>query len=157
MSERTPRALARACALIGLALTLLGCGSLQSGPVERPDYYPDRTSADTAMATFLWAWHEGDLATLDQVLGMWLHKELAEFLKKQDKESVADYYRKGAQGLEVLDYEWKKQGEEIHYLRMVLKTSDVARFELDFALYRFPLGWVVTGQKLVPRANRGPR
>lgn len=149
---------ARIAALaLGLLLGLLGCGSLQTGPVERPDYYPDRTSADAAMATFLFAWREGDLETLDQVLGMWLHKELTEFLKKQDKAAVADYYRKGAQGLTVLDYEWKKEGDEIHYLRAVLQTEEVARFELDFALYRFPLGWVVTGQKLVPRATRGPR
>lgn len=155
--SRTRAGALRALVLIGLVLSALGCSSLQTGPVERPPYYPDRTSADAAMATFLWAWHEGDLETLDQVLGMWLHKELVEFLKKQDKDDVAAYYRNGAQGLEVLDYEWKKEGDEIHYLRMVLKTQEVSRFELDFALYRFPLGWVVTGQKLVPRATRGPR
>lgn len=147
----------RASALVLLSLLLLGCGSLSTGPVQKPEYYPDRTSAGDAMATFLWAWHEGDIQTLDEVLGMWLHKELAEYLKKQDKEEVAAYYRNGADGLEILDYDWKKEGQEIQYLRMVLRTKEVERFELDFALYRFPLGWVVTGQKLVPRATRGGR
>ena len=88
---------------------------------------------------------------------MWLHKELEEFPNRNPKEEVVDYYRKGAEGLEIRDYDWKKTGDEIHYLRMVLTTDEVDRFELDFALYRFPLGWVVTGQKLVPRATRGPK
>ncbi|MBL4850062.1 MAG: hypothetical protein JKY65_31420 [Planctomycetes bacterium] len=148
---------AKFLATLVCGILLTGCGNLSTGALERPEYYPDRTSADAAMATFLWAWHEGDLEVLDQVLGMWLHKELEEFLNRNPKEEVVDYYRKGAEGLEIRDYDWKKTGDEIHYLRMVLATDEVDRFELDFALYRFPLGWVVTGQKLVPRATRGPK
>lgn len=141
-------------ALCAALLGLGGCGGLARGPVEPPDYYPDRTTPAETMRTFLWAWKQGDVTVLDQVLGMWLHKELSELIKKQGVEAVGDYYRKGAEDLAVLDYEWKKEGDEIHYLRIVLATKPVQRLELDFALYRFPLGWVVTGQKLVPRSIR---
>jgi hypothetical protein len=139
----------RLCAvLLGLAALSAGCSAIPLGPVQEPEYYPDRTTHEAAFATFLWAWHTGDVGVLRVVTGGWFRKELEDAIKANGVEAVAAHYRKD--DLVVQELEWKDVKDSLAYLRVVLSTRSVARAELDFTLLNRPGdAWVVTGKKLL--------
>jgi hypothetical protein len=139
----------RLWAALFLSLWLSGCSSLSTGPVVQPDIYPDRSEAPLALHTFLFAWNQGDVPVLQQVLGAWLHYELADLLKKQSAEDVSTYYRQDAQNLAIQDIDWRMEGEGLAYVRLVLSSSSRKRVEVDFSLLHRPDGWVVSGKRFV--------
>lgn len=138
-----------------LALVVSGCASAPpTGPIERPEIYPDRTSADAAWRTYLWAWRTGDVDVLEQVTGASLHSELRKQLEVNGREKTAEYYRKDAEDLVITESRWIHEGDALAYVRVVLRSSKVPRVEVDFALagrgnVRPSENWVVTGRKPV--------
>ena len=61
--------------LLVLGVVLAGCAvDLRRGPVVQPAIYPDRSTADGAWETFLWAWRQGDVDVLQEVSG-WRMRE----------------------------------------------------------------------------------
>lgn len=144
------RGLVPGLALLAAALVCapLGCGSVPAlGPVERPEIYPDRTEHDAALATFLWAWHTGDIDALDQVLGAWLHHDLELQLEKNGRDAVSEFYRRGAERLTLLELDWEHVGDALAYARIVISAASLERAELDISLLRRPDGWVVSGKR----------
>lgn len=147
------RARAGLAALL-LGLLLGGCTAVPTGPFERPEIYPDRTSPEAAWRTFGWAWRTGDVEVLQQVLGGRLKSDITKELAKNGPEATSEYYRRDAQDVVVEEARWIEKGDAIAYLRVVLRSSAVARAELDFAFAgrgtsRPSEDWVVTGKKLV--------
>lgn len=136
------------------ALLVAGCSAVPTGPFERPEIYPDRTSPEAAWRTFTWAWKTGDVEVLKQVLGGRLRSDLDKELEKNGPEATAEYYRRDAADVVVEEARWVEKGDALAYLRVVLKSSAVPRLEVDFSfLGRGSMhpseDWVVTGRRLV--------
>lgn len=137
-----------------VALLAAGCTSTPpTGPIEPPEIYPDRTTPESTWQTFTWAWKQGDVEVLRQVLGGFPKADLEAQLETNGPEKTAEYYRQGAQDLVVEDARWMHRGDAICYLRVVLTSTEVPRVEVDFALTgrgsRPSEDWVITGKKLV--------
>lgn len=136
-------------ALLALAL-LAGCAGVPTGPVERPDVYPDRTTPVAAWTTYAWAWRTGDVDVLEQVLGGWMRWRLDKELEQQPRDAVSAWYRKDAEELVVEDAEWMHDGEALAYLRVTLTSRATPRLELDLAITRRGVDdWAVTGLRKV--------
>lgn len=133
---------------LALALVLLA-GACSSAPtrVERPGFYPDRTTPDACWATFLWAWREGDVAVLEQTYGLWLKEELARQLETQGRAKVSAWYKKDAQGLEVTEARWDKRSELLAYLTARLEKPGEPPLEVRFAFMKRDDGWCLDGRK----------
>jgi hypothetical protein len=145
----------RSLAALLIAILLGGCASAPpTGPIERPDIYPDRTSADAAWRTYLWAWKTGDIDVLLQVTGFKLHSDLKKELEVNGRERTAQHYRGGMDDVVIREARWMHQGDALAYVRMVLAGSAVGRAEVDFSLVgrgnmRPSEDWVVTERKKV--------
>jgi hypothetical protein len=135
--------------LLAAALLLTGCAGVPTGPAQRPEVYPDRTSVDEAWRTFLWAWKQGDVEVLGQVTGWRMHAELRKQIEANGAEAVSAWYRDDAEALRVLEAEWTTRGEEMAYLRVVLSSKTVSRVEVDFSFVERPDGWVLTEKRPV--------
>lgn len=131
-----------------LSLCLGGCAGLPTGPVQPPEIYPDRTTADLALQTWLWAWHRGDVQVLRQVTGWLLHARLEKELAANPPAKVAEFYRADTVGLRVEDVDWTERHDQIAYVRLALR-SDTIRHEADVSLVRRPDGWVVTAHRKI--------
>lgn len=138
----------RSAALLG-ALLLAGCSGLRTGPVARPDPYPDRTTPASAWHTFLWAYQSGDVPILGEVSAWNEARELKEALAQRGPEGTAAWCREAAADLAVIEAEWTTQGEELAYLRAVVSSRQTARTEWKVALLRRPDGWAVSDRRLV--------
>jgi hypothetical protein len=134
--------------LVLTALLGTGCGTIPLGPVQQPEIYPDRTTHESALASFFWAWHTGDVKVLSQVLGAWPLKNLQERLESTGKTKTSEYYRRDADPMTVDEVEWTAEREALAYVRVVLHPGG-KRVELDISLLRRPDGWVVTAQRLL--------
>jgi hypothetical protein len=139
---------ARPVALLLIALVLCGCGTIPIGPVQRPEIYPDRTTHQSALTSFLWAWHTGDVKVLLGVLGAWPLKDLLNRLEASSEEETSEFYRRDADPMSVAEFEWKSERDALAYSRIVLHLGS-KRIELDISLLRRPDGWVVTAQRLL--------
>jgi hypothetical protein len=135
-------------ALLVTALLLSGCSTVQLGPVRRPVIYPDRTTHERALSSFFWAWHEGDVRVLLGVLGAWPLKDLQTRLEKTSPAETAEFYRRDAEALTLVELEWTAERKALAYARVVLHVAG-KRVELDISLLRRPDGWVVTAQRLL--------
>lgn len=136
---------------VGLLCVLQGgCASgPRTGAPRPPTIYPDRTSAEAAWETFLWAWRAGDVEVLEQVTGWKLHHRLVEQIRVNGREAVADYYRTGAEDLRVEEARWTEEGQALAYLRVVVGSEAVPRAEVDFSFVRRDDGWVLTERRVV--------
>ncbi len=139
--------LARAL-LLGLVL-VAGCSEIPLGPITPPEIYPDRTEHALAFRTFLWAWHEGDVAVLAQVLGWFELRDFKRRLEAEGEEAVGEWYRRGAEDLTLREVEWLHEGVALARLRVVLSSSDVERAEVAFHLLKRPDGWVVSDRRVL--------
>ena len=130
-----------------LVLALGACSGLPRGPVTKPEHYPDRGAADATWATFLWAWHTGDVETLLLTTAWRMRDRLEAELARNPPDAVSEWYRADAQQLTVLDAEWRTLGDEHAYLHAVLSSETTERLELDFAFVRRFDGWVITEER----------
>ena len=133
--------------LLALVLACAGCTAAPATEVERPQFFPDRTTANACWETFLWAWRTGDTKVLEQTLGLWLHEELVRQLETQGKARVSEYYKKDAQGLVIDDAHWDRHSDLLAYLTARLRKPGEAPVEVRFALLRRDDGWCVDGKK----------
>lgn len=134
----------RLALVLALVLALGGCSGLQTGPVTKPQRYPDRGEAGATWATFLWAWHTGDIDTLLLTTAWRMRDRLDTELERNPKQAVSEWYRADVQRLEVLEAEWRTLGDEHAYLHAVLRSERAERLELDFAFVKRFDGWVIT-------------
>ena len=130
-------------------MLLAGCSSLPQGPVRQPEIYPDRSDAELAWGTFLWAWRQGDLDVLLEVTGWRMHARLRKQIETNGEDAVAQYYRDGAEDLRVLESNWTTRGAEMGYLRVVFSSSSVSRVEAEFSFVERPDGWILTQQRTI--------
>lgn len=134
--------------LLGLAL-LAGCSGVPLGPVTPPEIYPDRTEHALAFRTFLWAWHQGDVGVLSQVLGWVELRDFKRRLEAEGEEALAEWYRRGAEDLALRELEWQEEGQALARIRVVLTSSTVERAEVEYHLLKRPDGWVVSKRKVL--------
>jgi hypothetical protein len=145
--------------VLGLALA---CGCSAPSPsteIEQPrPYYPDRTTPDACWKTYVWAWHTGDVRVLEQIYGLWLYPELEKQIQVNGSHGVADWYRKGSEGMKIEAAHWdqqplpregQKRPEEplVAYLTASISLPGEAPVEVRFSFLKRPDGWCVSGRK----------
>lgn len=137
----------RAAAALGLALLLCGCGGLRTGPVERPDPYPDQSTPEAAWHTFLWASKTGDLPVLASVTMFRLRNEGLEApLREHGPEKTAAMARETWADAAVLDAGWDALGEALGYLRVTMSTRALPRRRYVYSFVRRPDGWALSAR-----------
>ncbi|MGE0711881.1 MAG: hypothetical protein AB7N76_31200 [Planctomycetota bacterium] len=141
--------------VLGLLLLLAGgCAAVEVGPVEPPDPYPDRSTDELALKTWLWAWHTGDVDVLQQVSGAYFKLQIDRLLAQQDRQAVSDWYKRNAQGLAVREIEWLRHGKPdggASDVRLVLSSEGVPRYEAKIRVYGGYRGWIVAGEPVPAR------
>lgn len=145
---RPPRSNAGPAVWVALALVLFlsGCSGLRTGPVERPEPYPDQSTPEAAWHTFLWALQSGDLAVLDTATMFYTNEDIEGDLRQIGREKMVTRYRETWADLRVLEGEWTHRGEALARVRVVLSTRQLPRLPCVFIFTRRPDGWAVSQQ-----------
>jgi hypothetical protein len=136
----------RIVTVVVLSLALLaGCASAAT-EVRKPPIYPDRASPETAWESFLWAWRNGDVDSLELVFSLWMKEDLDRQIEKNGKAAVSEWYRRDTDGLVIEEAKWVKRTNDLAYLDVRLGTTG-GPLDVRFSFLKKDDGWTVSGRK----------